>query len=101
MKISFDFDFTLSEPLIRQIAKRFIQHGDEVFITTSRSPKGNNDLFEVADNLGIPRANIRFTSGEDKYEFLDGFDAHFDDDIIEIELIKESKIKCQGFHFDH
>ena len=36
MKISFDFDSTLSEAKIQKLAKKFINDGHEVWITTSR-----------------------------------------------------------------
>lgn len=105
MRISFDFDSTLTREDIQIIADDFINRGHDVHITTSRHEswkwKGTNsdfnkDLFLVADRLGIPKEKIHFTEMEEKVNFLDGFDMHFDDDEYEIDLITRSKIKCLG-----
>lgn len=94
LKISFDFDSCLAEDRQKKIAAKFIADGHEVFITTSRASDGgmmysNEIVFKVAEELGIPKENIRFTGG-DKYPFLQDFDLHFDDDQIEVELIEEN-----------
>ncbi len=109
MKISFDFDSTLTREDIQEIADDFINRGHDVHITTSRHSKSryklvgggeipfpNKDLFGIAENLGIPKENTPFTEMQDKVDFLDGFDMHFDDDEYEIDLITRSKIKCLG-----
>lgn len=105
MKISFDFDSTLTREDIQELAHDLISRGHEVYITTSRHQdwkwKGvnsefNKDLYEVADKLGIDFDRVRFTNMEDKVGYLDGFDMHFDDDEYEINLITRSKIKCLG-----
>jgi hypothetical protein len=102
MKVSFDWDSTLAEPRIQKLAKKFIDAGHEVYITTSRTgtplPHANWDnkiIFTIAERLGIPKENIRFTNYVDKWEFLQGFDIHFDDDPYEIQLIEEN-IDCVG-----
>lgn len=102
MKVSFDWDSTLAEPRVQNLAKKFIEAGHEVFITTSRTENpppharwDNKIIYTIAEKLGIPKENIRFTNYADKYEFLDGFDIHFDDDPEEIRLIEEN-IKCVG-----
>lgn len=104
MKVSFDFDSTLSKRNIQAIAKRFIKAGDDVYITTTRLEykKGmdvkfsNTNLFLIAEKLGIPKENIRFTNYEDKVGYLENFDIHFDDDPHEIDLITRSNLKCLG-----
>jgi hypothetical protein len=109
MKISFDFDSTLSEEKNQKLAKKFIDDGHEVWITTTRmtSEKGklkgfpwvitqNERLFEIAEKVGIPKDKIKFTEGEDKWKSLHTFDIHFDDDDIEIELIEENLPNCCG-----
>lgn len=94
MNISFDFDSTLSEPYIQRLAKKFIEEGNNVFITTSRAnkvggwvvPDGNSDLERIAKKLGIER--VIYTGGEDKWLFLPSdTHLHFDDDMNEVELI--------------
>lgn len=103
LKISFDFDQTLSELPMQELAKKYIKLGAEVYITTSRAKYkdgleyNNSDLFEVADKLGIKRENITFTNYDDKYKFVKAFDIHFDDDEQEISLINEFPTKCIGF----
>lgn len=103
LKISFDFDQTLSELPMQELAKKYIKLGAEVYITTSRAEYkdgleyNNSDLFEVTDKLGIKRENITFTNYDDKYKFVKAFDIHFDDDEDEISLINEFPNKCIGF----
>lgn len=97
MKVSFDFDDTLSRESVQKYAKSLIEKGIDVWVTTSRiSDKEtdwvkdwNNDLYEVADNLCIPREKIRFTDGTDKFEFFkeEDFIWHLDDDWIENRMI--------------
>lgn len=105
MRISFDFDSTLSRLDIQEIADDFINRGHDVHVTTSRhsiwkwggiNETFNNDLFEITDKLGILKENIHFTNMEPKVDFLKGFDMHFDDDEVEIDLINRSKIDCLG-----
>lgn len=117
MKVSFDFDDTLQLPIIQKIAERHISAGDDVHIITTRHPKQNikdpdipylatstwishlnknEDLFRVAERLGIPKDNICFTKSQDKVHFLKTFDIHYDDDEYEIDLITRSELKCLG-----
>lgn len=106
MKVSFDFDSTLSTERMQALCKTFMKLGAEVHITTSRSdvlmgkPVNNEDLFEVSDYLGIPRHNITFTKYEDKYKFVKDFDMHFDDDIEEVFLINQFPGKCIGLLYE-
>lgn len=74
MKISFDFDGTLSRESVQKYAKHLIDRGFICIITTFRqkeyiSPDSNNDLFDMAKNIGI--SEIRFTEGQDKSSFLE------------------------------
>ena len=67
MKLSFDFDGTLSRKDVQKFAKRLVDEGHEVWIVTSRFddaegmaqnwnwiPTQNQKLFKVAEELGIP-----------------------------------------------
>lgn len=102
MKIVFDFDSTLTEAKIKSLAKAFIAFGNDVWICTSRPEivphnHWNNDcVFEIAKELGIPKEKIIFTAYADKAYFLDDFDYLFDDDELEIEMLKDINSKCQG-----
>lgn len=92
MRISFDFDFTLSLESIQHIAKSLMKD-NEIFIVTSREPHQYEDIIKVANDLGIMRTNIFYTNGELKYTYLVDLevDMHFDDDETEILAIRE---KC-------
>jgi hypothetical protein len=97
MKISFDFDGTLTEVKYFNLALGFINHGCDVYITTARHiNKQNNDVFALAERLGLPKEKIRFTNFESKLPYVKNFDLHFDDDDIEIEDIKLHQGKCIG-----
>ena len=93
MKISFDFDQTLSEPHIQAVAKRAIADGHEVYITTARVkhsslPFINSDLEKIAKEIGILPERVRFTDGRLKNEWLEGFDIHFDDSLLQLETLR-------------
>jgi len=102
IKISFDFDGTLSDKeSVRNLVKILLNSFDrecEVHITTSRTTKWNNngDLFHVAESLNIPKERIHFTMLKDKFHFLEGFSFHIDDDEIELDLINSNIPGCTG-----
>ena len=93
MKISMDYDSTLSQPTIQELAKFLIAQKNEVWIVTSRmdKPSWNRDLFNVANQIGIPKTRIYFTNGDYKWKFFKDkdFKFHFDDDFMEIQMAKE------------
>lgn len=98
MKVSFDFDDTLSINVVQAYAKWLISKGIEVWIVTSRlsdeqskNPEWNKDLFSIAEEIGIKKENIKFTPTMDKYYFFkdNDFIFHLDDDREEIALINE------------
>ncbi len=112
-KVSFDFDSTLDHLSIEKYAKELVERGIEVWIVTSRfgdetkyqnffstnTPVNvtNNDLFETADRVGIPRERIHFTDMDDKWKWLKDKDFiwHIDDDWVENRLIlKNTKTKA-------
>ena len=103
LKIAFDFDGTLTEPEVFLFAQRLIKCGHDVWIMTARIAsddeyidqceifgilpveevfKRNTDLYEIAQELGIPRDKIIFVNLKSKsvaYRKY-GFDLLFDDD---------------------
>lgn len=102
MKISFDFDFTLSENEIQFLCKTLKRDpNNEIFCITSRSSEvmfinnPNKALFNICDSLDIKKENIIFTDGLEKHIFLTkhNIDIHFDDDIIEKEQAEINKCK--------
>lgn len=103
LKIAFDFDSTLDQPLFFDLAKHLIKKGHDVWIMTARigdyegyckvyelrekPPRFsmdlyNMDLFQVAEQLNIPREKIIFTNYDSKKEsfFEHKFDLLIDDD---------------------
>jgi hypothetical protein len=116
MRVSFDYDATLSRKDVQEFAKKLVSKDIEVWIVTSRFDDEiakekawwwikdqNNNLFEVADECGIRRENIKFTNMESKSIFLKdkGFTFHLDDDFIELLDILESGDKCLPVNVDH
>ena len=82
MKVSFDFDSTLSRKSAQRFARELISKGYEIHIVTSRfedpmrytDPRiqetGHRDLFRVCHYLNILRERIHFMNMKDKFEFL-------------------------------
>jgi uncharacterized HAD superfamily protein len=101
MRISFDFDGTLTQPFIQHIAQLLNNAGHDIYLITSRcsdenmrlyyeqgynaSFMNNKDLFSIAEQLKIPKDHIIFTNLEWKGETLEEFkiDIHFDDNEVE------------------
>lgn len=116
MKVSFDFDSTLSRKDVQDFAKSLVQSGVEVWIVTSRIAtepalekgwwwveKQNKQLYDIADEVGIKIENIVFTEFVDKINFLKGknFIFHIDDDVDELMAIKDSKDSCKTVNVEH
>ena len=96
MRISFDYDFTLSVPKIQNLCrllnkyKEIITDEDvSVFIITSRFESNLRGVYELAKELGISRDHVYATNNVDKYRFINdnnlNIDIHFDDDFFEID----------------
>jgi len=114
MKISFDFDGTLSRKDVQKYAKILILIGHDVYITTSRCDSenkvyysikyDNSDLFSVAETLGIKKENIFFTAGcfKNKYLIDNKFEIHFDDDNEELKKLDENiENHCTGININN
>lgn len=113
MKVSFDFDNTLERPEVQRYAKKLIDKGIEVHITTTRWDEENihkytlsgfmtesihNDLYTVMEDLGIPKDRLKFTNMQYKAIYLKDTDFlwHLDDNPTEIELMIENKCRVSG-----
>ena len=106
--ISFDFDFTLARKDVQEFCKDLLIQGYDVYITTARYDddnvhkwdfvKDNNDLYAIADELGISRDKIHFTNMKPKAEYLatKEFIWHLDDDQQELENIKLANLEMKG-----
>jgi hypothetical protein len=116
MKVSFDFDGTLSRKDIQRYAASLVERGVDVWIVTSRQKtetalsngwhwveRQNAELYEVAERCGIPRERIVFTEFVDKIEYLSGkgFAFHIDDSVDELMAILGSGDSCRPVNVDH
>jgi len=87
MKISFDFDGTLTEVSIQETARTFIGGGHDVWIITARTDCNYNlDLDRVCEFIGLSRDKVIFTNGDLKFtEYEKGnFELHYDDEWDEV-----------------
>lgn len=115
MKISFDFDNTLSRHSVQEFATKLVYEGHEVWIVTSRySEEGapeklknnvresNVDVFEVAEDCGIDLNHIHFTNLGFKVDFLadNNFIFHVDDDVSELFEIRNHETTCVPINVD-
>ena len=78
IKVSFDYDETLDHKTVQRYAKELVDKGIEIWIVTSiyddehyakehytsleTAMKVNNEIFEVAKEIGIPEERIHFTN---------------------------------------
>lgn len=92
MRISFDIDGVLDTEPGKELAQRAIDKGDDVFIITARN-EGNAsaEVFEIAQELNIPRLRIYFTNGADKWRTIDrlDIDLHYDNSREQVDKIEE------------
>lgn len=100
LKISFDFDGTLAQSWLQQLAIILMEKA-EIWICTSRAPgfdsSGNQELYKVATSIGIPEERVLFTDGAFKYETLasNNINIHFDD--MEDEILEiNTRTVCKG-----
>ena len=80
MRISIDFDSCLSQPKVQELAKQLITQGHDVFILTSRFDSvrrlkfpdlaSNEDLYQIAEEVGIKPHRIAFTNQQKKWIWL-------------------------------
>lgn len=123
MKVSFDFDATLSRHDVQVYASGLVDDGHEVWIVTSRwdmnnldkrwkskkdgTPWRHQDLFKVAEWCGIKKEHIHFTNRAKKAKFLEDNDFifHVDDNDLElIEIMKNGKVESINvdyFEWEH
>ena len=104
MRVSFDFDGTLSRVDVQEFAKELVADGHEVWIVSSRSDmeirmngeviQRNVEVYNIAKECGIN--NVYFTNLGSKIYLLEnkGFSFHLDDDDVELMDILESKDVC-------
>lgn len=100
-EVSIDFDDTLSTQRGQELAMKMIENGDNLHIITRRSPEESEEVYRVADELGIPRDQIHFTSGKLKWEMIKktGVSKHIDNNPDEIDAIKENLPNVEAVKF--
>lgn len=109
MKVSVDFDNTLTRIDVQKFVQKLKDEHIDVYIVTSRFTEesakkanwhwlDNKDIFGIAEKLKIPKDKIIFTEMKDKIEYLENNDFifHLDDDEYEIDLIENSDDSCRG-----
>ena len=91
MRISYDFDDTLSTEKGQQMAINDIKNGNDVLILTARQQRDNEEVFKVADKLGIPHSKVHFTNGKDKWSFVIRLkiDKHIDNNKEQVDKINK------------
>jgi hypothetical protein len=92
MRISFDYDDTLTTSKGQQMASRYVAAKDNVFIVTARQQSNGGPVYEMAKKLGIKRENVYFTGGRDKWQTIKRLriNKHIDNNQEQIDLIKEN-----------
>ncbi len=103
MKVSFDFDGTLTKSTVQEYAKELVGKGIDVYIVTSRYKYfnkidglsvDNSDLWRLVGTIGIESKNVIFTEMEWKAEFFKkhkDFLFHLDDYTPELTRIMTTK----------
>lgn len=90
--VSIDFDDTLSTKDGQEMAKRLIDEGVNLFIITRRQKDDSEEVYKIAEDIGIPKENIYFTNGKLKWETIKklGITKHIDNNSDELDAIKEN-----------
>jgi hypothetical protein len=99
-RISFDYDGVLSTPRGRKLARLIIGGGATVYIITARMRTDSEEVFEMAEILGIKKERVIFTNNRDKWHVMDQYriGAHYDDNLEQITKINE-KTQTKGIEF--
>jgi len=90
MKISLDFDGVLAQLAWQTVAASF-QDDHQVYIVTARCPEQGARVYEIADQLEIPREQVLFTCNRDKWEAIqaNAIELHVDNNAEQLALIEE------------
>jgi hypothetical protein len=90
--VSIDFDDTLNTEKGKQLAMDLIDSGVDLHIITRRNKNQSGEVYDVAEELGIPKDKIHFTGGKLKWEMIKalGITKHIDNNPDELDAIKEN-----------
>jgi hypothetical protein len=102
-KVSIDFDDTLSTDRGKEMAKKLIEQGYDLHIVTRRQQTASEEVYKVAEEIGIPRDKVHFTNGKLKWELLKrlGIKIHIDNNPDEIKAIKENAPDIEAIKFGY
>jgi len=102
-KVSIDFDDTLSTSRGKELAQKLIKEGVNLHIVTARQQSQSEQVYKVADELGIPHSKVHFTEGKLKWETIKrlGIVKHIDNNPKEIAAIKENLPNVTAEQFDY
>ena len=91
-KISIDYDDTLSTDKGKELAKRLLSEGMNLYIVTRRQETDLGPVLKVADELGISKDKVYATNGKLKWETIKrlGITKHYDNNPDEIKAISEN-----------
>lgn len=91
-KISIDYDDTLSTQRGKDLARRLINEGNDLYVVTKRRRTESNDVYRDAQSVGISRDRVFFTEGAMKWQKLKqlGIQRHIDNNPEEIADIKKN-----------
>ncbi len=108
MKISFDFDDTLTHIDVQNCARKLMSDGHTIYILTARygdnesnswGADWNDDLKELAADLNIPKDRWLFAgiSSKSRLASLHGIELHLDD---AADWVREVKTVCKAMQFN-
>jgi hypothetical protein len=102
-KVSMDYDDTLSTERGKELAKKMLREGKDVSIITRRQADQMEEVYNTADELGIPRDKVHATDGKLKWETIKklGIERHIDNNEDEIKAINENLPDVTGEKFDY
>ncbi len=92
MVYAFDFDKTLDDIMMQELAIKLSKQGNEIWVVTMRSDNefNNKILKPVLDKIGLSRFNVIFSHNKPKWEYLQAINAdiYIDNITDEFEIIK-------------
>ena len=93
MRVSFDVDGVLDTEPGKQLAQRAIEKDDDVFIITARNEgRMSAEVYEIVQELEIPRLRVYFTNGADKWRTIErlDIDLHYDNSREQVDKIEQN-----------
>lgn len=90
MKVSFDYDGTLTTRSGKEMLVKKLAMGDDVYIVTARTT-GKDTVLDFAKRYQIPVTRVIFTTVGKKWQVIQdkGIELHFDNNPDELQLIEE------------